>query len=70
MASPVAVGMGRFLHGGRVGSVTWTSFLVSFSSSLSERVFGSTATPPLAPPKGMSMTAVFHVISDARLHPA
>lgn len=23
--------------------------------------------PPLAPPKGMSITAVFHVISDARL---
>jgi len=40
---------------------------VSFSSSRSLRVLGSTVTPPLAPPKGMSMTAVFHVIRLARL---
>lgn len=48
-------------------SCTCTSFLVSFSSSLSLSLLGSTVTPPLAPPKGMSITAVFQVIRDARL---
>mmetsp|Transcript_9945 Transcript_9945/g.34288 ORF Transcript_9945/g.34288 Transcript_9945/m.34288 type:complete len:267 (-) Transcript_9945:403-1203(-) len=43
-----------------------TSFLVSLSFSISLRVEGSTVTPPLAPPKGMSITAVFHVISEAK----
>ena len=47
---------------------TCTSFLVSFSSSLSLNFLGSTVTPPLAPPNGMSMTAVFQVIKLARLH--
>lgn len=48
--------------------LTCTSFLVSFSSSLSLSFLGSTVMPPLAPPKGMSITAVFHVIRLARLH--
>jgi hypothetical protein len=36
------------------------------SSSASDRSFGSTCTPPLPPPKGMFMSAVFHVMSMAK----
>ena len=49
------------------GDCTCTSFRVSFSNSLSLRLLGSTVTPPFAPPKGMSMTAVFQVIRLAKL---
>ena len=38
----------------------------SRSSSASESAFGSTCTPPFAPPNGMFMSAVFHVISMAK----
>jgi hypothetical protein len=36
------------------------------SSSCAVMPVGSTAMPPLAPPNGSSMSAVFHVMSDAR----
>ena len=49
---------------------TWTSLRVSRSSSRSLSVWGSTVMPPLAPPKGTPITAVFHVINEARLHAA
>jgi hypothetical protein len=40
---------------------------VSFSSSRALRSSGCTMTPPLAPPKGTSMTAHFQVLMEARL---
>jgi len=43
-----------------------TSLRVRRSSSPSVRDAGSTTMPPLAPPKGTSMTAVFQVIREAR----
>ncbi len=43
-----------------------TSLRVTRSSSPCDRDLGSTATPPLAPPKGTSKTAHFQVMSDAR----
>lgn len=46
---------------------TSTSLRVSFSSSRALRSSGCTITPPFAPPKGTSITAVFQVLSDARL---
>ena len=36
------------------------------SSSASDKRCGSTLTPPLPPPNGMFMSAVFHVISMAK----
>ena len=44
-----------------------TSFLVMRSNSGSVRSLGSQHTPPLAPPKGTSTTAVFHVFRLDRL---
>lgn len=44
-----------------------TSFRVMRSSSASVRSLGAQRTPPLAPPKGTSTTAVFHVVKLARL---
>jgi hypothetical protein len=46
---------------------TCTSLRVNFSSSRSLSLLGSTVTPPFAPPKGMSITAVFQVIKLAKL---
>ncbi len=50
--------------------------MLSLSSTMKRRVMccrssslsflGSQTTPPLAPPKGTSTTAHFHVIQDAR----
>src|SRR6267142_743192 len=40
---------------------------VSRSSSSFESFFGSTVTPPFAPPKGMSISAVFHVMIGFRM---
>lgn len=45
-----------------------TSLRVIRSSSASVRSLGSQRTPPLAPPKGTSTTAVFQVVRLARLH--
>lgn len=53
------------LRGRRAG--TCTSLRVSASSSRSDSWRGSQQMPPLAPPKGMSMTAVFQVMREARL---
>ena len=44
-----------------------TSLRVMRSSSGSVRSLGSQHTPPLAPPKGTSTTAVFHVFRLDRL---
>src|SRR5216684_7177516 len=44
----------------------WVKRRVRRSSSSFESCFGSTATPPFAPPNGMSMRAVFHVMMVAR----
>ena len=43
----------------------WVNLRVSRSSSPIDSVAGSQATPPFAPPYGMSTTAVFHVMSEA-----
>jgi len=59
-------GAGMSVFGPMTPRRLWTSFLVSFSSSFWLRVDGSTVTPPLAPPKGRFMTAVFQVIKEAR----
>src|SRR6059058_3546134 len=40
----------------------WVKRRVRRSSSSLESFFGSTVTPPFAPPNGMSMSAVFHVV--------
>src|SRR6266581_2363733 len=42
--------------------IRWVKRRVSRSSSSLDSFFGSTVIPPLAPPKGMSMSAVFHLI--------
>jgi hypothetical protein len=47
--------------------LTSTSLRVSFSSSRALSSSGETITPPLAPPKGTSITAVFQVLRDAKL---
>jgi len=47
----------------------WTSFRVMRSSSDSVRFLGSQHTPPFAPPKGTSTTAVFHVFRLDKLQP-
>src|SRR5437879_13813042 len=44
----------------------WVKRRVSRSSSSFESRLGSTVTPPFAPPNGMSMSAVFHVMMAAR----
>ena len=54
----------------RYGPITWPIPLANRRvirwTSLSLIPVGSTAMPPLAPPKGTSSNAVFHVMSDAR----
>jgi hypothetical protein len=60
-------GAGMSSDGPMISLMACTSLRVSFSNSRSDRRLGSTVTPPLAPPKGMSMTAVFHVMRLARL---
>jgi hypothetical protein len=59
-------GAGMSSMGPMISLMAPTNFRVTFSSSRSLSFFGSTVTPPLAPPKGKSITAVFQVMSDAR----
>jgi len=55
-------GAGMSSMGPTTSLIAPTSLRVTFSSSRTLRRFGSTVTPPFAPPKGRSITAVFHVI--------
>mmetsp|Transcript_37421 Transcript_37421/g.94440 ORF Transcript_37421/g.94440 Transcript_37421/m.94440 type:complete len:265 (+) Transcript_37421:771-1565(+) len=66
-ASVFMSGAGMSSYVPMISLMATTSLRVSFSSSLSLSFLGSTVMPPLAPPKGMSITAVFQVISDAKL---
>ena len=59
-------GAGMSVCGPMMSWICWTKQRVSRSSSRGESVSGSTAMPPLAPPKGRFTTAVFHVMSEAR----
>lgn len=68
MQGPRTAGLG--CRGAKKTARACTSLRVSFSSSRSDSWRGSTVMPPFAPPKGMSITAVFHVIRLARLRSA
>jgi hypothetical protein len=59
-------GAGMSRWGPMMSWIWWTKRRVSRSSSRGDSVLGSTAIPPLAPPKGKLTTAVFQVISEAR----
>ena len=59
-------GAGTSFSGPMIGASLRVNSRVSRSSSPVESFFGSTATPPLPPPYGTSMTAFFIVIQNAR----
>lgn len=58
-------GAGMSFSGPTIGISSLAYRRVSRSSSCRDSTCGSTATPPLAPPYGMPMSAHFHVIHIA-----
>ncbi|OLB11703.1 MAG: hypothetical protein AUH07_09225 [Gemmatimonadetes bacterium 13_2_20CM_70_9] len=58
-------GAGMSRYGPSTIEMRWVKRRVRRSSSSFESFFGSTVTPPFAPPNGMSMSAVFHVMMAA-----
>ncbi len=65
-ASVFTSGAGMSRYGPRSVAIMSVNRRVIRSSSGLDSIDGSTSTPPLAPPKGMSTNAVFQVMSDAR----
>jgi len=65
-ASVFTSGAGMSVCGPMVSPSSTMKRRVIFRRSSLVSCFGSQTMPPFAPPKGMSATAHFHVIHDAR----